>query len=354
MPLSTSSFSGKTSPGHRAPAHPWKRVMLAMTFIVMVSLTVMELMFAGPVLGGKTYQDNEELWIENRNRLAENDHNAVALLGASRIQQGFDTDVFTSVTGLRPVQLAIAGNSPLPVLEHLANTSSFTGIAIVSMTASLINPDISSQTAMQWLKAYNESRDSGIDRPFYYSYEQWLVSAWRKHAPTGIYQLSLSSLLESMLKGSNYPSRSIRIKRDRSIMIDYKSRKAVERGGKDFFFREMMSNKDMSWKKFKQNTKELARHVDKIQARGGRVIFLRMPTSGKVWQEEQEQYPKSRYWDYFVANTRAKTIHFIDYPELRVFDLPDGSHLDYRDAAIFTKSASQIIASLLQEGNGRR
>ncbi len=73
--------------------------------------------------------------------------------------------------------------------------------------------------------------------------------------------------------------------------------------------------------------------VRRIQSRGGRVVFVRFPTSGEHWQIDQLKYPKSEFWDLIGGSTVAQTIHFVDHPALRQFELPDTSHLDFSDAA---------------------
>jgi hypothetical protein len=76
------------------------------------------------------------------------------------------------------------------------------------------------------------------------------------------------------------------------------------------------------------------------------VIFVRFPTSGVLWELEEQRYPRKDYWDVFAAESRAATVHFKDYPALARFQCPDGSHLDYRDAVPFTKALAEILAPM--------
>ena len=84
--------------------------------------------------------------------------------------------------------------------------------------------------------------------------------------------------------------------------------------------------------------------VGMIQLRGGRVAFVAYPTIGESWEFEENAYPKAQYWDIFAMQTFATTIHFKDYDELACFDCPDTSHLDYRDAILFTRSLLKVLA----------
>jgi hypothetical protein len=64
-------------------------------------------------------------------------------------------------------------------------------------------------------------------------------------------------------------------------------------------------------------------------------VFVRLPTQGPYWRNEERLTPRALYWDQIAALTSATTIHFQDL-DLPPFDLPDLSHLEYRDAAAFT------------------
>ncbi|MGH8245811.1 MAG: hypothetical protein ACREUU_05195, partial [Gammaproteobacteria bacterium] len=68
--------------------------------------------------------------------------------------------------------------------------------------------------------------------------------------------------------------------------------------------------------------------VNRIQARGGRVIFLVLPTSGYVKAINDRRYPREHFWDVFASSSGARTLHFEDEASLREFTCPDGSHLD--------------------------
>jgi hypothetical protein len=45
--------------------------------------------------------------------------------------------------------------------------------------------------------------------------------------------------------------------------------------------------------------------VDRIQQRGGQVIFVRMPTDKLIWKFDNKSYPRDEFWDIFASNTSA-------------------------------------------------
>ena len=87
--------------------------------------------------------------------------------------------------------------------------------------------------------------------------------------------------------------------------------------------------------------------VRRIHARGGRVVFVRFPTTGEHWEMEQEVYAKQLYWDRLPEWTTAETIHFLDTEGLRGFTCPDTSHIDGRDTPRFTEG---LLDELVRRG----
>jgi hypothetical protein len=78
--------------------------------------------------------------------------------------------------------------------------------------------------------------------------------------------------------------------------------------------------------------------IEKFQRRGGKVIFIRMPVAEERWEFESKIYPPDRYWQPWIKQLNLKSIHFADYADLRMFKLPDTSHLDMHDKKAFTRS----------------
>lgn len=92
---------------------------------------------------------------------------------------------------------------------------------------------------------------------------------------------------------------------------------------------------------------EIEQDVSLIQARGGRVVFVRFPVSGEFLEMEENLFPRTQYWDAFARQTQGLTIHFQDYEKLAGFVAPDGSHLDYRDAEKFSLALAAVLTEKL-------
>jgi len=72
-------------------------------------------------------------------------------------------------------------------------------------------------------------------------------------------------------------------------------------------------------------------------------VFIRLITTEKHWELDEERYPKNHYWDKFSSVTNAVTLHFMDVPSLQEFTCPDTSHLDYRDAPRYTLNLAEEL-----------
>ena len=90
----------------------------------------------------------------------------------------------------------------------------------------------------------------------------------------------------------------------------------------------------------------LERAAMKLESQGGRVVFVHLPHDGPVKMLEDQIYPRERYWDRLAARFAGAAIHYEDYPSLRSFTCPDGSHLDLRDAPAFTRALAKIVNEL--------
>ena len=83
--------------------------------------------------------------------------------------------------------------------------------------------------------------------------------------------------------------------------------------------------------------------VDKIKARGGKVFFVRTPSSGPAWMGEQMAFPRQKMWDRLIKTVDCPAVHFADYPAIDHFICPEWSHLSPADAVAFTKEFVKIL-----------
>src|ERR1044071_8723010 len=84
------------------------------------------------------YDDNGALWADKRAKAVKlTAEQATVFIGSSRIKYDLDANTWRKLTGEEPVQLAMEGNSPLPILDDLASDEKFKGKLVVDVTEGL-------------------------------------------------------------------------------------------------------------------------------------------------------------------------------------------------------------------------
>lgn len=91
------------------------------------------------------------------------------------------------------------------------------------------------------------------------------------------------------------------------------------------------------------NIESVEDSVAKIIARGGRVIFMLLPSNGKVLELERKYTPRANVWDRLLRETAAPGIHFEEHAELQGFDCPEWSHLSAADSVEFSKRLVRVM-----------
>ena len=156
--------------------------------------------------------------------------------------------------------------------------------------------------------------------------------------------ISLARLAEKAINEGALPELWLVFKDDRSIHADFTKRARVpdamvRRVVESHYARYPISPPD----EWLAATAPIEGWIDEIQSRGGRVAFVRFPTSRSHWSVDEEHYPRERYWDRFAARTSAVAIHFRDDPKLSALALPDSSHLDHGDTPEFTEQLVELL-----------
>jgi len=80
----------------------------------------------------------------------------------------------------------------------------------------------------------------------------------------------------------------------------------------------------------------------RIEERGGRVMFVRLPISGRIAELFAQHYPRATYWDAFAARAH-RAAHFADDARMRAVQCPDEMHVDERDQAAVTTWLAGVI-----------
>ena len=345
MPSSISSFE------RPIPDRPWLR--LALVAGVLTAATTVAWEIRARAAGyAPTLNDTSDLWAEWREQVRPD---STVIIGDSRAL--FDTDLDTLEQGLgrRPVQLALAGSCAYPILENLADDESFHGTVISSLIPALWlapPPSRPYQNALTALKRYRT-------RTWAQRASHHLGMFLEEHLA---FLKEKDLTLAQLLKRVRIPDRAgfhgppalppyfqTTARDRRTQMFDRCAQPGplqdrVKYGWlplftplpppsyvpKEAFLKGMGAA-------IEKRFADTAAAVKKIQARGGKVVFVRFPMSGELKKHEDKLTPRAGPWSRIIRETGAPGIYFEDYPELASFDCPEWSHLSGPDSVEFTK-----------------
>jgi hypothetical protein len=310
-----------------------------LSWIVFVLVTAFSLFFYERELRDQGFLPSvdlhEDLWSWHRMNAGGSGDDKLVLLGASRLL--LDTsmaELKERYPGSSIHMLGLNGKYPLSTLESLANDEDFTGTVVVSLNAQALEP------------FYWDMQQDYVDHyehqfSFYLSLDAWLKSIYQSRLVFADSSLAWPKLVNYYDKNERfldpgYTTRAL----DLSIRGDFELIDA-ERLSKHFYNEKLKDYQDnpptklVEWLPQIEKVNEMTR---KIIDRGGNVVLLRLPTSNGHWELDDEYYPKETYWDRLAERSYAPAVHFLDIKGLSDFDLPDTSHLDFRDRDRFTST----------------
>lgn len=333
---SSTSNSDRFGP---TPAGPWGRTWILTLALVAVAVSGLEGYWRSR--GHKaSVVDDPELWASHRQRVYNAGRRAVVLVGSSRMQVDFNTYAFRrQYRRYDLVQLAIDGRHAAATLRDLAQDERFRGIAVCDITEPGFRRD-TRDDQQEYVDYFHNRRNLAkqLDRYFSTTVQRRLVLA----NP----YLNLKRLLVYVHDYGILPAPTAIITyKDRSRVADYKKvnikRAARQRAEQA---RRALPRLQMTPEQWLAEAMELEPFVQRIQDRGGKVVFVRMPTAGLVWDIDKTVYPREKYWDQLAARTKATCIHFQDVPGMMNVRVPDLSHVEGRDTGPFTRAlAGELV-----------
>ena len=344
MPSSTSSFE------RVIPPLPWRGIAVTVATGVLVAVAAWEV-YCRSLGYEPTLNNTDDLWAQTRRRV---EPESVVIIGDSRAWFDLDLDELERGLGKRPVQLALPGSCAYPVLADLANDDSFHGTVLCSIVPRMFfapgGPLVqNSEKAVRryhgqtWAQRLSHQLSVPVEESFAFLKQD---------------ELNLAELLKDLpipnrpyaLVPPRPPPYFCSIDRERRArMVEQCARpgrlqeKVKSRWARLFTPPPPPSfippedyaakNKAAVEKRFR-DTKDA---VEKLRARGGRIVFLRLPLSGKLKIYEDEATPRAKTWQPLLQGTAAPGIYFEDYPELASFTCPEWSHLSAGDSVEFSK-----------------
>ncbi|MFZ6768288.1 hypothetical protein ACO0LM_14595 [Undibacterium sp. Di26W] len=349
------------------PAYPWKRIFAFILLLTLAAIVAMELSLRS--LGYQpTALDSKERWSHERGRASELGSQALTLIGTSRFQLGMDLDVLRKGTGLEAIQLAVDGSSFVPVLKNLADDPRVTGTILIDYTSGALAN--ARQGSFGSVSVFVDEYEKQQLR-----FQNFSADTLEKKLTAGIHEnLSIFSdgsnpwfALRYRILPWKRSSQYITTRPDRSRLADYSrlpwpdayySRVAKQLGmewnphagrgrAEARFLDKIKSMPVASQEDFLYGAQLIRGYIDTIQKRGGKVLFVKMPTTGLIKEADEQRYPEQQFLEVFFASSHLPILYDKNQPAIRDFKCPDGSHLDQKDRASFSAIVAKFVAGFV-------
>lgn len=328
------------------------KAAILMVVLVVVSIVSWELYLRNS--GLKISYDNlEPLWADKRSMVYEPADKAVVFIGSSRIKYDLDIATWETITGTKAIQLACEGSNPVPVLLNLADDENFKGNLVVDVTEGLFFSPLegnSAERSNKVLKYYKEitpAQKAGFAINHVLESQLVFLDKEDLSLPATLDKLQIPSRKGVMML-PYFPVDFTRVNFGRQAYMTPKmlADTNIQKRVTDIWTMYMnlgMLSPPPSGDTLVQMMNVVKTATDKIKARGGKVLFVRTPSSGPFKTGEQMAFPRDKFWNKLLEVTSCPGIHFLDYPALDHFICPEWSHLSPADAIVFTKEFVRIL-----------
>ena len=279
------------------PQLPWRGVIVAVVLIVVGAASAWEI-YCRSIGYGPTLNDNEDLWTSARRRVKPD---SIVIIGDSRGWYDLDLDELEKGLGKRPVQLAMGGSCAYPVLADLANDKNFHGTVICSVVPRLFVAPPGSPPMDRAEKTVRRSHTQTLAQRA----SEYLAMPLEEHvAFLKQEELTLDDLLKRLpIPNRPYALVSPRLppyfgtvdRERRARMIEECARPGSELASMiqqiwiplftpppppTYIPKEEFAK--MMGGAINQRFKDVAAAVQKLRARGGKIVFVRFPNSGDL------------------------------------------------------------------------
>jgi hypothetical protein len=297
-----------------------------------------------------SYNDDPSLWTDKRDMAYESSDKATVFIGSSRIKFDLDIATWESITGNHAIQLACVGSNPVPVLENLAADDNFKGRLVVDVTEGLFFSKGADFRPRENMKFYKE-RTPSQRASFYINHllESQFVFLDKERLSMGAMMDKLPfENRQGVYFFGGFPPDFGRVKFNRQeYMTDkFSSDTTLQNIVKNIWVACIKASKapPPDGATVDSMIAAVKISVDKIQARGGQVFFVRTPSSGGAKIGETMVFPREKYWNKLLAVTGCPGLHYSDYPAIDHFICPENSHLSLTDAKTFTINFIKILS----------
>ena len=305
-------------------------------------------------------EPDKNLFAVQRDKVDKLTDDDIVIVGSSRVLFNIQLDEFEKLTGKRPVQLSLAGSSPLPTFRDLVQNTDFKGTIIVGVT-----PGLFFSTTFPKAGPINNPQskvDHYHDRTLAQRLGHRLSMPLQKnfvfmseHSKVMNDRIDLKSLLghiriNNRTGNPRYPDffEFGDISEDRNVRMTHTTATDTVEANKIKNAWKFVLSGDNPPPDKNSTTTFFAEDAKTFKARGGKILFVRSPSSGIFKAGESKFLPRERFYDSLLTVVKAPGYHYEDYKQLKAIDCcPEWSHLSAENADLFTRE----LVKIMQEDN---
>jgi hypothetical protein len=283
-----------------------------------------------------TLTDAETLWCHERSKVG---HDSVVIVGSSRLQTGIDPALLSKALGGRQViQLAINGANQSPTLHDLAYDESFAGVVVLEyMPLRLFSADANAVARAQgFVTACRGSTLTGeIDSAMSRVLQRRLVFMNAELHPI--------TILSYLARNRGLPHNSYSLLRlDRFLALSFDHDDGDGGEAQSRLWGPEQSPDDVASRLVPMRT-----DIDRIRARGGRVVLYRPPVTKGILSDEEAHFPAQVWLPKAGDMLGVPTVDFAAIPEIQDVKCPDGGHIAATDVPRVTDAVARVVRGLL-------
>ncbi|MGE5182604.1 MAG: hypothetical protein ACM31C_11100 [Acidobacteriota bacterium] len=338
-------------PERDIPERPWRPIFVAAFGVFLLLLGAWETYWRayGVV---PSYRNDDGAWAIERRRIDEGEGGKTVLIGSSRMLFDIQLPVWERIAGERPIQLAIEGTSPVPILEDLADDPAFTGRVLVGVAPDIFFTGFAAQAkVVGYFHKESPAQRAG----------SWLS---RRLVEPYLAYYDPDFALATVIRRQAWPQRmktGTRVRKLRNCGAD-RNTQMWDKVASDPDYRAMaraiwaedfddvppdMATAELRQKKFDEQIDKAVKAVGTLRARGVKVVFVRMPSAGDYYAHEQKYFPRAATWEPLLQKTGAPGLHFEDHAEMQGYYLPEWSHMSAPEAVRFTAAFTPLALRTL-------
>ena len=343
------------------PHVPWRGMTVVVVLVVIAAATAWEF-YCRSIGYGPTLNDNEDLWTMARRRVQPE---SVVIIGDSRGWFDFDLDELEKGLGKRPVQLALPGSCAYPVLADLATDERFHGTIICSIVPRMFFAPggrlvENSEKAIRRYHTQTLAQRASHHLAMLLEENVAFLKERDLTTETLLIQLPIPNRPSALVPPRTPPYFGTVDRDRRARMIERCAQPGPLQSSiqriwlrsfsppppptyvpKEVFVERMRKAKEARFA-------DTSKAVENLRARGGKIVFVRLPFSGQLKPLEDQNTPRADIWESLLKKTGAPGIYFEDYPELASFTCPEWSHLSAGDSVEFSKRLVPHLRTALQ------